>query len=460
MRRWRGVIIVLLLLGLFIALFAYLQRGYDWNDDHASFRTNPWGTKALRELCERNGLATNALQRPPDEFAASPHAVLCVFDPTFGLTEEEFKALVDWVKDGGHIIFAVGDDELTVGCCGRGSCSLSGDIGPNQTLLANLGLGTEPSGPSEKIVTVEPANHTPWTVDVAKLKANSSRRLIRLTSVEQIQEHFRRHTTGTGFQPEKGRQIHRQGAQATDDDPLPAITPINVECAEAVAGDAAGALVMNLRLGQGAITVVSDADMLANAQLDQADNAILAMNLIYSGGRPDAIYFDEYHHGRRVRPFMGERLPGAPIFAGLWAVLGCLGLYLLGSFWRFGRPVPLPSEPRRSIVEHVQAFASLYQRAQASGAVVSMVARRFRSQLAELTALGASASPEHIAAACARTADIDPKALAQLLDELQKIEPDDKLTPVTTLDLMRRIAHFEEAIFSHGKARSSSIKDL
>lgn len=439
MKRWRGVLIVVLLLGLFIALFAYVQRGYDWNDDHASFRTNPWGTKALRELCERNGLDTNAFKRPLDEFAGTPGGVLCIFDPTFGLTEDEVEALVGWVKDGGQVIFAVGDDEFSVGYYGGGSGSLFDNLGPSRIFLAHLGLGTKPEGPTEKMVAVEPAKRAPWTAEVAKLKVNSSRRLIRLTSAERIKEHLRK--------------------MSDEKDTLPEITPIKVKNVEAVVRDTTGALVMNLRLGQGSIQIISDADILANAQLGQADNAILAMNLMYSGGRPDAIYFDEYHHGRRARPFVGERLPGAPIFAALWAALGCLGVYLLGSFWRFGRPVALPAQPRRSITEHVQAFAALYQGARAGGAAVSMVARRLRSRLAELTALGASAPPEQIATACARTAEIDPKALAQLLDELQKIKPDDKLTPAATLDLMRRIAHFEEAIFSHGKAGSSDIKN-
>jgi len=289
-------------------------------------------------------------------------------------------------------------------------------------------------------VDVAAPNRVPWTANVNELKANSSRRLIRLTSAEQIREHL--------------RQI------GDEDDALPEIVPVEVADVKSAVRDAAGVLVMSLVLGQGTIQVISDADIIANEQLDQADNAILAMNLLYARGRPAAIYFDEYHHGRWAKPFTGERLPGAPIFAALWAALGCLGLYALGSFWRFGRPIPLPGPSRRSIVEHVQAFAGLYQAAGAGGAALSLVAHRFRWRLAQLTALGSVASPPQVATACARTANIDAKALTRLLTELQSIAPDTKLSQARTLDFVQRIAHFEEAIFTDGEPANSSTKNL
>ncbi len=439
-RRWRVVLILVVLLGLFVGLLAYLYRGYDWTADHASFRTNPWGTKALRELCERNNVPTQTLQRPLDELADPTGALLCIFDPTLTPTEDELAALEAWIRDGGHLILAVGDDTFSGGGCGSGSCSLYGECGSNRILLAHLGLGTQSLGTPEQVVTLQAPNQGPWTADVTSIVVNSSRRLIRLTSAQQIREHL--------------RQI------IDEDEEVPQITPLVADYVEPVVQDDAGVLVMNLQVGQGTIQVISDADIVANGQLGQADNAILAMNLIYSGGQPQTIYFDEYHHGRSASPLAGKRLPSAPIFAALWAVLGCLGLYLAGSFWRFGQPVPLPSPSRRSVVEHVRAFAGLYQAARAGAAAVNLTARRFRWRLAQLTALGPPASPEQLATACARTADIDPSALAELLIELQAITPDTKLSRIQTLDLIRRIAHFEEAIFDHGPVANRHTQNV
>ncbi len=438
-RRWRVVLILIVLLGLFVGLLAYLYRGYDWTPDHASFRTNPWGTKALRELCERNNVPTQALQRPLDELADPTGILLCVFDPTLTLTEDEVGALQSWVKDGGHLILAIGDDTFS-GDSRLGSYSLYGECGPNRILLAHLGLGTQSLGTPEQVVSLQAPNQGPWTADVTSIVVNSSRRLIRLTSAQQIKEYLR---------------------QTTDEDEkVPEITPLVADCIEPVVQDDAGILVMNLQVGQGTIQVISDADIIANGQLGQADNAVLAMNLIYSGGQPQTIYFDEYHHGRWAPPLVGKRLPSAPIFAALWAALGCLGLYLAGSFWRFGQPVPLPSPSRRSVVEHVRAFAGLYQAAHAGAAAVNLTARRFRWRLTQLTALGSPTSPEQLATACARTADVDPSPLAELLIELQAITPDTKLSRTQTLDLIRRIAHFEEAIFDYGPVTNRHTQNV
>ena len=441
MRRWRAVLVIVLLLGALIAVYFYigmLGPGLDFTADHASFRTNPWGTKALRELAESNGLTPTGLERPFHEFSAPPTATLCIFDPTWGLTDEEIEALVEWIRQGGHVIFAVGDDEeASAGDCGGGACGPREPCDPNRAFLSRLGLGTEAVGPGEEVVTVRAGNQAPWTTDVTRLKINAARRLVTVSSTDEVEEQLRE--------------------AANEDEPVPETAFIDVDRLEPVVADATGVLVMDLRLGQGSIQVISDADMLANGQLGEADNAILAMNLIYSRGRPTALHFDEYHHGQRARPAAGERLPGAPIFAALWTALGCLGLYLGGSFWRFGRPVPLAPQRRRSIIEHVQAFATLYHGARAGGATVDMAARRLWWRLGELTALGRSASPEDMAAACARTADIDAEALARLLTELQGIHPDDKLAPTTTFDLIRRIARFEEAIFGHGRRRDRGI---
>ena len=209
-------------------------------------------------------------------------------------------------------------------------------------------------------------------------------------------------------------------------------------------------------MGSGVIDVLSDADILGNGRIGQADNALLAMNLIYCRGAPETVYFDEYHHGRAERPFADERLPGAAIFPAIWAGLICLAIYLSGSFWRFGRPVPLAPEPRRSLTEHIQAFAGLYRGAQASGAAVTTIARRFESRLAALTGLSPAAAADDLARAVARAADIDVAALSQLLTELRAIDPDAKLPEARLLWLVRRIAYFEEAL-NDGKLPGSNL---
>jgi len=194
-----------------------------------------------------------------------------------------------------------------------------------------------------------------------------------------------------------------------------------VDSYQPLLSDADGVLVMRVRIGQGMIDVISDADILGNGQIGQADNIVLAMNLIYARGIPEAVYFDEYHHGRHARQF--DR-----------------------SLWRFGRPVPLKAESRRSLAEHIAAFAGLYQGAQATGAALAKIAQRFRWRLTQVTGLPPSADPRDLARAVGQSFAVDSEGLTALLMELNTIDADAKLSETQMLSLTRRIATFEEVI--------------
>ncbi len=433
MRHLRLVLVIVGLVVFFTLLMAYLTSRsptYDLTADHASFRTNEWGTKALRELCKRNELTVQTYRRPWDEFAAPERAVMCVFDPNFGPQKQGIKALVEWVRGGGHLLLAVNTASAL------GFNPMYEHLDANHVMLGYLGLLTKPLGKYGETVAVRSVVPSPVAHQVTRLLVKSPARLVAAQSPEDIQQHW--------------------GNRVGDDQKLPKITPLAFDERVALLADEAGVLVMRLKLGTGLIDVISDADILGNGQIGEADNAVLAMNLIYTRGTPTTVYFDEYHHGRRTRPFADERLPGAAIFPAIWAALICLFLYLTGSFWRFGRPVPLTPEPRRSLAEHIQAFAGLYDGAQATGAAITMIAQRFHSRLAQLTGLGPAASAQDLATAAARTADIDILALTRLLTELQAIDADTRLSQSEMLHLAQRIAYFEEAL-TDGKPSDSPL---
>ena len=436
MRHWRAVLVIggLLFFTLIAAYVISRSAQYDLNPDHASFRTNEWGTRALRELCERNGLATEEYQRPWDEFSPDDGSLLCVFDPGFLLREQEVEALLQWVRGGGHLLVASDTDDIF------GRNPSYHHISASHALLSHLGLrarrSAAASSPYRETVQVTLAKPSPIGHQVGELVVQSPHRLAISKSPDDLERQWRR--------------------LVKDDRELPTIAPLEVDEYLPLLADDAGVLLMRLKVGTGMINVLSDADVLGNGQIGQADNAILAMNLIYARGAPATVYFDEYHHGRVARPFAGQRLPGASLFAAIWALLLCLAIYLSGSFWRFGRPVPLPPEPRRSLTEHIRAFAGLYRGAQASGAAVTTIARRFESHLAGLTGLSSAAPADELARAVARTADIDAAALSQLLNELRSVDPDTRLPEARMLSLARRIAYFEEAL-PDGKSPGSNL---
>ncbi len=423
MRHLRSGLVILGLIIAFTVLMSYLispSPRYDLTEDHASFRTNEWGTRALREVCERNQLEVKLHERPWDEFAASPQVLLCVFDPNFGPEHKQLTALVDWVKSGGRVLLAVDTDYVLE------YNPAYGYISANHVLLAHLGLLTSRVGLYRATVAVEPAVPSPMANQVKRLQVNSPQRLAVASSTDEMQQHL--------------RQL------VGDEQELPTIEPITVDQYQPLLSDADGVLVMRVKIGRGMIDVISDADILGNGQIGQGDNIVLAMNLVYARGIPEAVYFDEYHHGRRLRQFEREKLPGSFLVRAMVALFVCLVIYLSGGLWRFGRPVPLKLEARRSLAEHIAAFAGLYQGAQATGATLAKITRRFRWRLTQVTGLPPSADPHDLARAVGQSFAVDSEELTVLLMELSAIDADAELSEAQMLGLTRRIATFEEVI--------------
>jgi len=417
-----GLVILGLIIAFTILIFYLVSRSprYDLTEDHASFRTNEWGTKALREICERNQIDVKLHERPWNEFEASPQALLCVFDPDFGPQEKQLTALVDWVKNGGRVLLAVDTDRVLE------YNAAYGYISANHLLLAHLGLLTSKAGLYRATVAVEPAVPSPMASEVAQVQVNSPQRLAVAESANEIDQHL--------------RQL------VGDQQELPTIEPVTVDSYQPLLSDADGVLVMRVKIGRGMIDVISDADILGNGQIGQADNVVLAMNLIYARGIPEAVCFDEYHHGRRARQPESERLPGTFLIRAIAALFACLVIYLSGGLWRFGRPVPLKPPARRSLSEHIAAFAGLYQGAQATGAALAKIAQRFRWRLTQVTGLPSSADPQDLARAVGQSFAVDSEGLATLLIELYAIDADTELSEAQILGLALRIATFEEVI--------------
>jgi hypothetical protein len=65
--------------------------------DHAITRTNPWGLKALAELCRQHGLPVIAWNETLDKLTDSER-FLAIVDPCVMPPEPEREALVAWVR--------------------------------------------------------------------------------------------------------------------------------------------------------------------------------------------------------------------------------------------------------------------------------------------------------------------------------------------------------------------------
>lgn len=396
-RRYSAVILIAALLLGFSILSLVFNRpgGNDPIRDHSITRTNPWGLKALAEVCRQHHLPVLAWDSTLEHLGAKQH-VLGIVDPTMTPSEDEMAALIAWVKRGGRLLLAVDlDQEHSI---------LWHDVemNPDEDMLRALGLQGEPVAGATS--TALPMTQAPELSEIRGVFVPGPYRL----SVPKR----RAAAAITGWQP--------------------------------LLADRSGNVLMKGRLGAGAVYVLSEADILANSYLAHADNVVLAANLLFQGTQ-DRVYFDErLHLVSAVGSAEVRALPVRRLKLVLWLALAAVAVYLVGLGVRFGSPTPLRERSRRSALEYVAALADLYRRAEARTAIWGLLRQSFRRRLSTLAGTRPDLPAERLAATLAHRRRLDPAQVQDLLAQLEQTP--EHPTDEELLRMTRRIAAVEEAL--------------
>jgi hypothetical protein len=180
--------------------------------------------------------------------------------------------------------------------------------------------------------------------------------------------------------------------------------------------------------GRGYLYLGVAAHPFTNAGLREPGSAGLVLNLLARVPRGGTVLFDEYHHGFARAP------AGAPslrrIALGQWwgwaAVysLAVVGLYIVLTGRRFGRPVPLQRDvARRSSAEYVQSMADLLQRAHKQQPVAQHFHDGLKRRLARAYGIAAEEDDELFVRRLFNTSNLSQQqaaALRQVLEELRR----------------------------------------
>jgi hypothetical protein len=422
-RQRRLLLIVLAAAAGLSVLQVWLRRAGPARDptrDYSCLRSNPWGTKALRELCARLGWQTK-VWRQSFAHLPPPPAVLCVLAPAQPLAHEELRALEQWVHSGGQLVIAVrqapwvrlGEDKAV--------------LDSNHLLLAWLGLAMAPPRRAARSCVVE---GNPWpSYRIRKLALGEPAQVVRLRDQAALR-----------------RYLRAQGVAAEALRALPAAAP--AQLVGRLATDA-GVLGLSLRLGRGRIAVLADVHMLSNGWIGQADNALLAAAVIFPAGAPQVL-FDEYHHGlgwpARGAPSRAQRVAAASVNL----LLVALGVYLLPAVVvRMGRARVWRGRARRSLGEYVRAVAWLYQRAQLRSAALLVLGRAVRRAWAVRLGLAADAPPAAFAQAAAQRRLPAARRLAEVLTSLQQVQQAHPLSNEQFLRLARELITLQRELARH-----------
>jgi hypothetical protein len=150
--------------------------------------------------------------------------------------------------------------------------------------------------------------------------------------------------------------------------------------------------------GRGRVLIFSSASFIDNQFLRRADNLALFLAALRELAGDGAIWFDEYHHGYSLEFAMRDflRLPMVKFAAAQLALL--IGLLIASQWRRFGEPVPLARETRRSVMEYAVSLGELYGRAETQREALDFLFGRLRRELIERHGLRAGAGLAEIAA--------------------------------------------------------------
>jgi hypothetical protein len=311
----RDVIVLAVVLFILTAMALLLRPAGDGSSDDrrvSTFLTGQYGAAALYALMDELDIeAARQLQPWSDD---SSRAALVVLAPVHAPVPREMQALRAWVGAGGTLIYGSGGDARVDAMLGL---QLRGLLPDTLGALATVRW----TG-----ATALPEVH-PWTAGIDSIP---------------------------GF-----RLAFRTGSRALRNGSFDVLLRTREGAATVVV----------FGMGEGRVIAWSDASVLGNHALRDGGAALLFARAASAVAADDgALRFDEYHHGYReaspLRALADVLTDSGGGRALLQAAAAGLALLLLFGA-RFGAPVREQRERRRSPLEHVQALAGAYHRADA-----------------------------------------------------------------------------------------------
>lgn len=195
-----------------------------------------------------------------------------------------------------------------------------------------------------------------------------------------------------------------------------------------------------MRYGKGRIFLCSVVDMITNKGIQEKSNSVfwlnLAKNLHTINKSP--ILFDEYSHGfgnenvnvhQKWSPFM---LPESKYV--LWGLTLLFILYARSQGKRLIKPVKVYEEPRRRVMEFVEAVANMYEKHKAHNAILADTVQRFRKHLvAHLHISQHSTNDEIIRTYQRKYGTEQSQKLSELLQRIEKTKDRANLNETTAI---------------------------
>jgi hypothetical protein len=193
--------------------------------------------------------------------------------------------------------------------------------------------------------------------------------------------------------------------------------------------------------GRGQVVFFSSPSLIDNQFLVSGDNLALLLDLLRDLPEGGTVFFDEYHHGYSSEFAMHDflTLPVVKFAALQLALVAALVLYSQAR--RFGEPVPLVREARRSVMEYAVALGDLYQRAETQLETLAYLYQHVRRELIVRQGLASTATSAEIAARLGARPELR-RAWEELANDCEQRLETQRLARRQFAQLARRIQEF------------------
>jgi hypothetical protein len=359
MKNRRDLIIIISLFVVLILFVAFGPQAQPATDPETPTTRSAadGGARALFEWVQGMGYDARRLEYREFELSEEDDA-LFILNPSEAFTQEHAEATLDWVEQGGTLIFA-DDTPIFFG-------------GSNQ-LFEELQIERDVYSDTieiERAPIAQPAFDQP---PVSEILARTGRVLV----------------------PQRNDYVKLVG----------------MDDATVVAG---------VKHGQGYMYISSSTYPFTVDGLRNKENARFVLNVLRRvpvGGR---IQFDEYHHGYVRPPSAGPPALGTPWgWAMAYALLATV-FYLALNGRRFGRPIPLKEDVAlRSSAEYVESMADLFQRGGKRSYIGRHYHTNFKRRLAKPYGINPQIDDDAFVRELARVREIDEATLSALLARLR-----------------------------------------
>ncbi|MEZ5412215.1 MAG: DUF4350 domain-containing protein [Acidimicrobiales bacterium] len=169
------------------------------------------------------------------------------------------------------------------------------------------------------------------------------------------------------------------------------------------------------RQGRGRVVALGGADPFTNEFLDEADNAVLAVNLLAApgsaGGPVSVLYGPVVSPGSRQ---LGDLVPSWATWVA-WQLVAAFALFVVWRIRRFGHPVPEPQPVELPASLLVRATGELRRRSGAMPEASDVLRRDLELRLRRQLKVSPDTPTAALAGRAAALAGIDPERVARAL---------------------------------------------